>query len=443
MGDQFFNQNLAHDRYSRDLASAVDVNRIITDPDFATQQDVDIYEKIRREAVFNRAMELRRHLVAGQSWFMEPSSGMEGAKLGQLVGEKAFANIERLPSSLFNLAEAVFRGSTWNFMEGHLTMVRISEEQEVMLWLPVRLRDVDRRRFRQFGVGGAKMKWQLFNLVNRNWEDLENPEWFVKHIYEDTESRLGYGRGLIEALFFYLFAKTELFKRALQGSERWANGIIKAGVDASKSASTGKSNADIVADTKKELAKMRAQHILVHDKDDIIEVLTGGMEGHTIVTDMIKYIDGAAVSLILGSNLPTSATGGGSLALAQVQENSTEALIQFDRRLLEETLTRDVLGLVWRVNKAVLTEIGVTEQDMPAFKIAQEKFEDPEKSVRVISTALQSGVSFRKDEVYAKLGMTPPTEKDIKDGNVIEPKDVPAIPELQGLPFMSDRNGKH
>ena len=43
--------------------------------------------------------------------------------------------------------------------------------------------------------------------------------------------------------------------------------------------------------------------------------------------------------------------GGGFDQVAEVEDDASEALIQFDRNLLDDTLTRDLVQLVWDMNR--------------------------------------------------------------------------------------------
>lgn len=411
MPHQLYGSSVSSDIYVQALSAAYRAGRRIYDPEFALRQDPEIYEKIRRDAVIAQALTFRKHLIAGRSWNIEPSGTEPADKKAAVVVRELIAKIERLSSTLFNLAEAVVRGSAYALIIGRRMTLRIADFPPMTWWVPVRLKDVDRRRFRQVVDDDGNSHWEFWSVKRYRWEKLENPGWFVRHIYDDTEPSLGYGRGLLEALYFYNYAKQVALERGLQGLERWAMGILLAAVDSLRVNSNTTDSDDLVQQWIDTVNAMRSQHVLVYDKNDSFSVLTGGGEGWQIVREILEYLDNAMRTLILGANLPTSATEGGSFALGQVQENSTEALVQYDRRLLEETLTRDLVGRVLDMNRANFVSLGLP-LDRPRFNIAQEKREDPSSSIQVIATAISAGISLRRDEVYQKIGFTPPGPDD-------------------------------
>ena len=69
------------------------------------------------------------------------------------------------------------------------------------------------------------------------------------------------------------------------------------------------------------------------------------MEGANICQTLVSYLDSAMKMHILGANLPNP-NEGGSYASDRVKERSTQALVSFDRQLLEETLTYDLISAI-------------------------------------------------------------------------------------------------
>jgi hypothetical protein len=149
----------------------------------------------------------------------------------------------------------------------------------------------------------------------------------------------------------------------------------------------------------------------VHDKDDTISVLEMNGTGAQMLADFRKELRDTIFTLVLGANLPTNASEGGSFALASIQENSTEALLQFDRESLEETMTDRLLGCVWAKNHRNLWELGLADEK-PRFNITQEKILDPEVRGRVIQMAVQNGLPVAKLEAYEQLGLRKPEDEE-------------------------------
>jgi phage gp29-like protein len=417
--------SIAYDRYGRDLSQAIrGMGSWIHDPSFSLGTDDMIYEKVRRDAVTQQAMTFRKHLITGRRVVVEPASDDKGSKLAAAVVEELLDQVGMFSDARFNLSEAVFRGSTYAFIEGEFVEgMSIAGQAPMTWWVPRRLVDVDRRRFRLRPVqdpnnpNEIKVVWFLWSVSRQTWEPLEHPEWFVKHTYQRTEDTLHYGRGLLDSLHFYQASKMRVLQEGLAACERFGQGMIVAKLDSMErpgQTPDGTDNTSYAQEYLRVIDKMRARNTLVHAKEDDLQLLTGFGEGWQLIKELLAHLDNAIRTLILGANLPTSATSGGSFALAEIQENSTEALVQFDRELLSETLTRDLIGLVWSLNAENFRRMGAGMGGvrMPVLRIKQEKREDPQINASVISAALAAGIPLRRDEVYDKLGFTQPQEED-------------------------------
>lgn len=415
--------SVAYDRYGRDLSQAIrGPGSWIHDPSFSLGTDDMVYEKVRRDAVTMQAMTFRKHLVTGRRIVVEPASDDVGSKVAAAVMEELLDQLGMFSDARFNLAEAVFRGSSYAFIEGEFVeQLAVGGQQPMTWWVPRRLVDVDRRRFRLRPVRDPEdptaisVAWFLWSVSRQAWELLEHPEWFVKHAYQRTEDTLNYGRGLLDSLHYYQASKMRVLQEGLAACERFGQGFIEVGVetlDRPGQAPDGTDNTSYAQEYLKRLNKMRARNVFIHDKADEVNVLTGFGEGWQLIREMLAHLDNAIRTLILGANLPTSATTGGSFALAEIQENSTEALVQFDRELLSETLTRDLVGLIWRLNADNFRRLGMGGVRMPKIRIMQEKREDPIQNAQVITAALAAGIPLRADEVYDKLGFTQPQPDD-------------------------------
>lgn len=415
--------SVAYDRYGRDLSQAMrGYGDWIHDPSFSLGTDDMVYEKVRRDAVTVQAMTFRKHLITGRRVVVEPASDDKGSKIAASVMEELLDQVGMFADARFNLSEAVFRGSAYAFVEGeYLEGFAPAGQGKGTWWVPRRLIDVDRRRFRLRPVRDeanpqeVRIAWFLWSVARQRWEELQNPEWFVKHYYQRTEDTLNYGRGLLDSLHYYQASKMRVLQEGLAACERFGQGFIKVAMDTMTrpgNTADGTDNASVAREYLKRIDQQRARHAFVHGKEDEVEVLGGFGEGWQLIKELLAHLDNAIRTLVLGANLPTGATSGGSYALAEIQENSTEALIQFDRDLLSETLTRDLVGLVWSLNADAFRRLGMGGVRMPRLRIVNEKREDPQVAASVIAQALQAGIPLRRDEVYEKLGFTMPQQDD-------------------------------
>lgn len=437
----FFNRaNQAGDIYVHGITSVYNTHRVY-DPDFGLLNDPEFYDKVMRDAVVGALCNQRKHLIAGRRWKMEPATDNQVDIDAAGLIEEIIDAMPMFAEARFNLGEAFLKGRTFGFMAGEKKIKRFFDGKPRMYWMPGAIQDVDKRRFRLITdrpeQSDLQTHWEFWSISRGRWEVLENPEWFIKHTYTNKEQRLGWGLPLAEALYYYLYAKTQALKDGLQGLARWAQGVVTAKVENLRDGSTGKTNQAVVDKWLDELEKMRSRHVMAYDKADEIEVLNGPGQGHQIVVNFITYLDNSMARLILGSVMPSGGDAGqGSFARAQIEENTTEALIQFDREILSETITRDLISLIWNLNRPALESLGLLTARLPRFKIIQEKRDDPEKAVKVIGEALRSGIKLREDEVYEKIGFTPVSDDDkFIDPAEAQPKPAGGLPGLDSLPF--------
>jgi len=418
-------QSVSKELYGHQYASLIWAGRA-HDQSLALSRDPAVYEKLRLDATISHLMQIRKHMVAGSRWQLEPASNRDVDKRGAEVMERLLdIGLKRFATARFNLAEAVFTGSAYARINGHHKWITVFDGVPRQFWVATDLADVDRRRFDKMYVRlnegtpdeQVTIQWRMFNVQKNDWEVWDHPEWYVKNIYNDQEESLGYGQGLIDSMYFYWRAKEILWKAGLQGAERWALGMMIAKVDNARSASTGKTNAALVNSFISELERQRSQHYFVMDKVDELEMMDGPQTGSEIVERLIQYCDRQLRLLILGSNLPTEATGGGSYNLAEVQQGTTDTLIKYDRALVAEALTQDLLNLLWLVNRPVLFGMGLGSAEMPRMVILDERRSDPKMMADVTKTILEAGIPLKADETYELLGRTQPGPGD----ELIEP----------------------
>jgi hypothetical protein len=427
------------------LASIVSAGRA-HDQSIALARDPNIYEKMRLDATVAHLVQVRKHMIAGSRWQLAPASSSDIDKKAAEVMERILdIGLKRFATSRFDLAEAVFTGSAFARITGNLHWLTIFDGIPRQFWLPEELVDVDRRRFDKLFLTKhdpitneprIEVEWRMFDYLRNQWVIWDHPEWYVKNIYNDHEETLGYGSGLIDSMYFYWRAKEILWRSGLQGAERWALGFMVAKVDNARDASSGKTNQSIVNSFMTELEKQRSQHYFIMDKVDELEVLPGPGQGSEIVERLIQYCDRQLRLLVLGSNLPTEATGGGSYNLAEVQQGTTDTLIKYDRSLVAEALTVDLLTLTWNINRPALVSLGLGNAEMPKLAILDEKRSDPKIMAEVTKTILDAGIALKADEVYELLGRTQPGPGD----EVIEA--MPQMPSFgpDGEPL--DQNGE-
>jgi hypothetical protein len=419
--------NTARRQWLNDYSSAWAGRKEIFDPSLWLQREPDIEEKMLRDADIAHAVGYRKSLIAGRQWNLMPRDDKsEMRKVAVSVGTELLEAIEGFTGSRKSLARAFFSGQRFSLIHGEMRTLTLGDGRPRRWWVPTRLEDRDKRMYRIMADNDGetlRANWEEWNVASREWETLTKADaaYLIKHTYEDDQSSLGYGRALREALGWWWYAKAEVFQESLKAVEKYAGGTIVARIDGLRDAETGLPNAEVMNEWADTLEDHRARHTLVYDKADEVEIIEPGGQGWQMLTDMRDDLKNTIFTLVLGANLTTAANDGGSFALAEVQENSTEALIQFDREVLEETLTKDLLGCIWFKNHANMVELGISNEK-PRFAITQEKRQDPMQRAQVAQTLNSIGVDIAADDLYEQTGFKKPEPgEDIIEGGSAQP----------------------
>lgn len=440
MSTMFTAPGFGGDFYARSLGHVLRSSRLL-DYDYALSRDPQVYERMRRDAVIAFALRYRKLLAAGRDWYLEPAAPTDPDRLLLKIMESLLKEMDYFDMARFHLAEAIIAGSRWAHIEGELREVVIDGLPNYpQWWVCSRLRDMDKRRFRQIPVdeadttldarwtGGSgdvghpttvpihnrRWIWQVYRPFQGFWQELNRDD-YIRHVYEDREDTLGYGSGLASELYTYWYSKEVALQHGLQYLERWSQGIIIAHVDTYRDGQRASypTSAQKMQDWLTSFEKMRSRHLLVADGKDRVDVKDAPTGGWQAALEAIKYLDGAMRVAILGSTLPTSQdVVGGSYALAEVQQDTTEALSRFDMTAMEESVRRDLLGWLWRKNYAALKALGLANLTLPYFRLREGRQDDHQIRADVILKARQAGMQLRWDECYAQLGLTPPSRGD-------------------------------
>lgn len=414
------------------------------DPSLWMQQEPEIIEKMQRDADIAHALNFRGHLIAGQEWSLTPKS--KSSKNGELaveVGTELLGEIEYFTEALLLLASAFLSGARIGRIHGEPRKLRLGDGKLRTWWVPTRIEDLDKRMLQKISeidpqTQEIKAHWEQWHTGRAQWETLTRAEArdLIRHTYQDNQGSLGYGRGLREAMAWWWYTKEHVLEESVQACERFAQGMMIAKVDGSQAAAQEKTNAQLFADYAEMLENQRARHVLVIDTKDDVEMMKLSGEGWELLKWLTELLNTTISTLILGSNLPTTANSGGSYALADVQENSREALIQFDRKTLEESVTKGAVNCLWSRNWPNLVELGIAETKLK-FGITQEKIEDSKEIAEVASVLHNMGVPLSAQDLYERTGMKKPE----KDEEVIEGATPPPDPfgggngfGLPGLP---------
>jgi hypothetical protein len=355
---------------------------------------------------------------AGSEPAIVPAGKTPGEARAALIFETALGMCEGFSSARYNSAKAVLLGRSYQFIAGERRLCALWDGgPKLNWWIPTGFEDVDRRRF-QFvpirpGEPGAPAtgygsRLQMFSLGNSSWLDID-PAFFIRAIYDETEGRLGYGNGILGAVYFHHYSQAVVLREGLQGIERWAQGLTVAKVKGSRLGSPGKNND---AQRRKWLAtleKMRARNSLVMEEGDDVSVIFPSGTGGQIVMDMLHYIDDITRARINGSVLPLG--GGqevGSNARSETEQDESDMMVRFDRKQLDECWTRDLVGAFWRNNRALLYACGLGDVRPPKFKTVISEEESPSQFLAQAKTVIECGAEIVSEEFYRRAGLKMP-----------------------------------
>lgn len=422
--------------YSSFLTSAIERSATwgVPDTSYATLKDSSIYELVRRDAVVFACMEARKHAVAATVWNFVGARESPIDSRAASVMEEIFHEIDDFDTARLKLAEADFSGSAYAKIMGRRLWRSFGGARPMMWWVPTSLIDVDRRRVQLTLDKKDKQnpKWGI-KIANPfdggKWDVIpeEKRIWLVEHVYDDVEISLGYGRGLIDSLYHYVFAKAKIFVEAVQAVERWGQGRTILYIDPNRAGGPSVDNQTLLNDSVALFNKTMARHtgaLLLGDK---AEMLNGPGEGWQLIDKMLTRIDGGIARAVLGSVMPSggdSGDSGGSYARAKVEQDSSETLLAFSQHSLCATINRSISDLTWRLNRANFLALGLGTAAKPKFTLSASVRPDPDGTAERVVKLLSAGVPLKRSEVYEGTGFSEPGPTD----DVIAPPPPPAEP---------------
>lgn len=431
-------------KYTQSLAMNLRRAGYLIDPDYSLSQDADAIDKMMRDPIINFAVNFRKRLVAGREWSLEAKYEQYKPYVG--IFTDLMKRIKGFVQSRFILSEAIFQGISAARFDGCIDYLKLEGTNQYMKWwLPRRLRPVDKRRLRREfvivplknGLVEYKYAWTIFDPEQRAWYVVQHPEWYFWFAYNDEEDRLGYGKGLYDALYVPWYIKSNLLQYGLQWAERWAEPWI----DVALEAEAGDTDAlDARAEAYMALIKMmRAARVLTHDNRDRMELKEAATGSQDIIGRMGERMDEATIKVCLSSTLTTGTGEYGSRAHAEVHQNSQDSAVQYDRMVFEESHDDHLLNSMWLYNRVNLFKLGY--QNVPwecplQFKLQREKkwqMEEQEKLFRMIKDLGIGGI--RKEDFFERFDLVEAGDDDEvleMTSNFAEPAPGPGVGQPPG-----------
>lgn len=340
----------------------------VPNPDFALQKDPEFWIKLDGNATIRGASDYRRHLAAAPELKLTAPSPRDAPLIP--VARALAAGTKGLQGSVFGLADAFRRGLTIGRMFGDWDEVDLLGDDVVRRWYVVRrieIHDKDRWQLQRIVEGReVRYRWAVWDYdlngpTQGGWRYPEDEDWYIFHRYQDSAEQL-HGRDLARALYYEAYAMHILSEASLDTAERFGAPWIYAKVNREAGgfqdgSGAQRSWASIARELGNVVKTARANNYLIADSRLEMQLLEAGLNGASMIERLIDQRKQDLRVLLLGSNLPTSASSGGSFALAQVQDETTRRLVAFDRRLLAETLTDQWMARLIEWNRPTLATI--------------------------------------------------------------------------------------
>mgnify|MGYP001568945588 CR=1 FL=1 len=313
-----------------------------------------------------------------------------------------------------------------------------------MWWVPTGFKDVDFRRFairaiqEEMPDGRRRTRGKLYmstiplqtyrpseqqvrdampSATMQNYREVKHPEWILRVVYGDEESRLGQGLPVADALYFYVWIKGVLLREGLQGVERWSQGIIVGKINEDRAGAadtqTMEKERQAMVDA---LTKMRSRYVIVVGSKDEVDVKTGGMEGYQLVQGMIDYIDDCIMAVCTGAVLMSSKSNAGSLSSLsrdEVGKETQRGVLLYDQNKIDEDISIDVGGMFVRQNWSLLRSLALDKAGPPQFRTVGAKNVNPDRAMArfaqlsTIATTTGEPIEVRKDEFFESVDLTP------------------------------------
>lgn len=432
--------NPGTDRYWHEMRGAYAGLRL-WDPDFAIARDPWIHEKMLRDPLVRQCLAERTRAIAGGPWKIEPARNpTDDDEEAARVIEQCVSEVVGMHSARANLAKFAWEGTRHAAVIGTRGIRPFGDGNPRSWWYPTALRDINKRRVTVWREGGgvvAKLRRILKNGEVSYEEDAFPSDRIITAVYDDEESRLGFGRGLADSCYWFFYLRWKLLEEGLDAARTWAQGLMIAKTDAAAVGDTTGTSENSRDELLATLRDMKSRGVVVMGTTDSVENYDGTGQASGQLYQWFEALGMAMRQLLTGAALPSGGGEGvGSLARAEVEQDTSEGVYQMDAALLDEAITAGLVRAVWSRNRENLVDLGLGDARMPLFRSEREKHEDAQSNSQIITSLLGSGLPLKRDEAYRKAGFTVPTDEDEAAGNVILAPQQPAGPgEPAEAPF--------
>lgn len=405
----------------------------VLDPDVAIAKDPDFWRKLDSNPTVLGARSYRRHLIAAPRLLLKPPTARD-APLVPIV-RALLGRQQRFGMMLYGLADAAVRGLVVGRILGDFQEVDLLGDGNTRRWYVVKnVRIMDRGRWQiQRVVEGKEVyyRWAVWDYEIGKWRAPADETHYIFHKVSDVEDQL-YGRDLGAALFLLAYSDHILNEASLDTAERFGAPWIKATLSGeigghSTEGSAMPAFSSMASQLGALIAKLRAKNYLIADDRLKMELLTADLRGADFIAKLRDEIKTDIRILLLGSNLPTAATGGGSFALASVQDESTRRIVTFDRKLLGETISEQLVARLVEWNRPTLSTIPVgdgsgrtmADLEAPLVELADEEVRDMQDRQMSLTIAREAKLRVRRSDLHDLAQFEQP-EADAPEDEIVD-----------------------
>lgn len=441
IGYEFFRTNPQAQQFVSMLSAVYRNAAPLYDPDNALLKDPNAWGHVLRDDRFRAFIQQRLAKVARIAFVIEPSSDREEDVYAAATCDQFMREVPGFTSARRHLAKFAFWGRSHAWIEGRREW-RIAGKSETFpdgflgeWWSPTFIRPLDKRqviyqsehRRGEDGANVVHVKTLLGTIDAGKHVEMQHPECLITCVYDDEVERLGHGRGLLETMYHAYWIKGVVRRIGLSGLEKWAHGVVVGMVDAAAHATTDTDAQAAAAALLTTIQAMRAGGAIVLDSRDKVEVVKSDGAGQDATMKWFAYIDEGVSQLCLSSVRTMGGKDAGPYKAGEVEAESSEDLLDCDRELIDEQITRSIVRLWWDLNAANLAAMGLGAARCPVFRSRGLRDEDPEKVARTLESAQRLGMQIPADEAHRRLRIKRPAPGE----DVLEaPK--PAAPDIFG-----------
>lgn len=380
---------------------------------YALASDADAYEVCLRDASFRQGDDIRRRNAAGLDMRIVPHE--DDGELGQEFADvltELHDQIVGATEARYQIASAIFRGVSVAYID-HEARYETFGGIGGRWIVPTRIIDVDPRRYRLAkDPHTGKHKRQIWSTRRGTWMDIDHTWPCIIIVYNDEEARLGYGRGLLDTIFGLVYAKRASEQLGLSSLETYAHGIWTAKLNGLRQSSAGREGAAQITKILQWVENMRRSGTGAHGEDVELSIDTPQTGGSSDALEREKWYSDQILQVSLGASMQAGGGGDkthGGKAQAEVEQDTADSVVLWDRRKLDEEYTYQVLGWLRRVNAGNLQRYAACR--LPRFTSDAESREKPSEVISLMVQASQVA-PIVESEWYDRLGLSVPADDD-------------------------------